>query len=166
MAYDAIIRRVEETYDPVNDDPSQCATIRRNIEALSRQRANLRAEIRREEAALERLRRDAEAARNNLDLARARAKAGQDRNRRPSGSPSKWEALQQGAELLEAIAENFLRDWTRQARRADERVREQEVELAQLERRWEEADRLLLHNERPFEQTGCRGQSINHRVWG
>jgi chromosome segregation ATPase len=153
-------------YDPVNNEPSQCATIRRNIEALSRQRANLRAEIRRDEAALGRLRRDAEAARNNLRLAKDRAKAGQDRNRRPAGRPSKWEALQQGAELVEAIAENFLRDWTRQARRADERVREQEVELAQLERRWEEADRLLLHNERLFEQTGCRGQSINHRVWG
>ena len=153
-------------YDPVNDEPSQCATIRRNIEALSRQRANLRGEIRREEAALERLRRDAEAARNNLDLAKARAKAGQDRNRRPSGRPSKWEALQQGAELVEAIAENFLRDWMRQARRADARVIDKERALADLQRRWAEADRLLLHNERLFEQTGCRGQSINHRVWG
>ena len=152
-------------YDPVNDEPSQCATIRRNIEALSRQRANLRAEIQREEAALASLRRDAEAARNNLRMAKDRAKAGQDRNRRPAGRPSKWEALQQGAELVEAIAENFLQDWTRRSRRADERVREKAEELARIERRWEETDRLLLHNERLFEQTGCRGQSINHRVF-
>jgi hypothetical protein len=152
-------------YDPVNDEPSECAAIRRNIKALSRRRADLRAEIRREEAALARLRRDAEAARNNLRIAKDRVKAGQDRNRRPGGRPPKWEWLQQGAELVEAIAENFLQDWTRQSRRADERVREKEEELAQIERRWEEADRLLLHNERLFDQTGCRGQAINHRVW-
>ena len=152
-------------YDAVNDEPSQCATIRRNIEALSRQRASLRAEIQREETALERLRRSGEAARNNLHLAKDRAKAGQDCNRRPAGRPSKWEALQRGADLVEAIAEDFLRDWTRQSRRADERVREKEEEIARLERRWEEADRNLLHNERLFEQTGCRGPSINHRIW-
>ena len=152
-------------YDPVNDEPSQCAPIRRNIEALSRQRANLRTQIQRDGIELERLRRDAEAARNNLGLAKSRAKAGKDRNRRPAGRPSKRDALQQGAELIEAIAENFLRDWTRQARRADERVRNKEEELAELERRWEGADRNLLHNERLFEQAGCRGPSINHRIF-
>lgn len=153
-------------YDPVNDEPSEWVTIRRSIEALSRRRADPLAEIRREEAVLARLRRDAEAARNNLRLAKDRSKAGQGRNRRPSGRPSKWEALQQGAELVEAIAENFLQGWTRRSRRADERVREKEEELARIERRWQEIDRLLLHNERLFEQAGCRGQSINHRVWG
>jgi hypothetical protein len=152
-------------YDPVNDEPSECATIRRNIEALSEQHVRLRAQIQREQSALERLRRDARAARNNLDLAKQRAKTAKDRDRRSSDRRARWEALQRGAELLEAAAEAFLQDWTRKARRADSRVTDKERELAELERRWEETDRLLLHNERLFGTTGCRGQAINHRVW-
>jgi capsule polysaccharide export protein KpsE/RkpR len=126
-------------YDPVNDEPSECATIRRNIEALSRQKNQLRSHLDRETANVERLRRAAEAARRNLDLAKQRAKAGKNSDRRPGGRPPKWEWVQQAAELAETVAET--------------------------QRRWEETDRLLLHNERLFEQTRCRGQAINHRAF-
>jgi len=152
-------------YDPVNDEPSECATIRRNIEALSRQRDQLRSQLDRETANVERLRRAADAARSNLNLAKQRAKAGKDRDRRPGGRPSKWEWVQQAAELAETVAETFLQDWTRQSRRADADLDRAERNLAETRRRWEETDRLLLHNERLFGRTGCRGQAINHRVF-
>jgi len=92
-------------YDPVNDEPSQCATIRRNIEALSRQRADLRAQIQREETALERLRHSAEAARSHLDLAKERAKAGQERNRDPPA------VLRNGRPCSEAL------NWSRRSQK-------------------------------------------------
>jgi len=152
-------------YDPVDDEPSECATIKRNITALSRQKIQLRSQLDRESANVERLRHTAEAARSNLNLAKRRAKAGKDRDGRPGGRPSKWEWLQQGAELAETVAETFLQDWTRQSRRADADLDRAERNLAETQRRWEETDRLLLHNERLFEQTDCRGPSINHRIF-
>lgn len=153
-------------YDPVNDEPRECANIKRNIRQLSERRASLSAEMLRAQRLVEQRRREAEAARRDFDLAKQRAKPGKQRDRRPVGRPSKWEMAAQGAEVIEQFAETFLRDWTRRAREADASLRDAERDLAEIERRLGDTQRLLDQSEQAFERFECRGTITSHRYWG
>lgn len=153
-------------YDPVNDEPRECANIKRNLRQLSERRASEMAEKRNANRRLERRRAEADAARGDLDLAKQRAKAGKRGERQPGRRASRRDMLQQGAELIEEVAETFLRDWTRRSRRADARLRNAEEELAEAERRLDETQRLLDQSERAFERFGCRGTITSYRYWG
>ncbi len=153
-------------YDPVNDEPRECASIKRNIRQLSERRASLSAEMLNAQRLVEQRRREAEAARRDFDLAKQRAKPDKQRDRRPVGRPSKWDVAARGAEVIEQFAETFLRDWTQRAREADQSLRQAESALTEIERRLGETQRLLDQSERAFGRFGCRGTITSHRYWG
>jgi hypothetical protein len=153
-------------YDPVNDEPRECANIKRNIRQLSERRASLSADMLSAQRLVEQRRREAEAARRDFDLAKQRAKPGKQRDRRPIGRPSKWEMAAQGTEVIEQFAKALLRDWTRRAREADQSLRQAESALTEIERRLNATQRLLDQSEQAFERFECRGTITSYRIWG
>jgi flagellar biosynthesis GTPase FlhF len=154
-----------QPFDPGSNERRLCQTVAQNIRDLSRERNVLRERANQARGLLERARTELTDARKALDDAKQRAQ-------RPRPTPGgghnnqnrREEQAAQAAELAEKLAEALLGDYRLSVRRKQETLRARERAHAEAERRWREADRMLLQQEKLYEESGC-GASINHRVF-